>query len=124
MMKEEESAENYTRVPLPDRSKNEMFAIAHQLLGSTHIRVICEDGKSRLGRIPGKMRKKKWIRENELLIVRPWSFEDEKADIVHRYSKTQAVNLSRKGKLPPVIDIFSGMKIDEEAGETEGEDEG
>ncbi|MGB9636015.1 MAG: translation initiation factor eIF-1A [Thermoplasmata archaeon] len=117
-MKNEETEEN-VRVPLPDRSKKEMFALAHQLLGSTHIRVICEDGKSRLGRIPGKMRKKKWIRENELLIVRPWSFEDEKADIVHRYSKTQAVNLSRKGKLPPIIDIFRGMRIEEETEESE-----
>jgi translation initiation factor 1A len=122
-MKKEENAESYSRAPLPDRSKHEMFALAQQLLGSTHIRIICEDGKSRLGRIPGKMRKKKWIRENELLIVKPWPFEDEKADIVFRYTKTQAVHLSRRGKLPPVIDIFQGMRVDEELEEMDEKNE-
>jgi len=63
------------RVPYPDRSEGQMFAIAENMLGGARVRVICEDGKSRLGRIPGKLKKRMWIREDDLLIVDPWDFQ-------------------------------------------------
>jgi len=83
-----------------------MFGIAEQLLGGGRIKVVCADGKTRLARIPGKMKKRKWIHEGDLLIVRPWDFQDEKADIVNRYTKIQAINLSRRKLLPPLLDVF------------------
>jgi translation initiation factor 1A len=84
----------------------EMFAIADQLLGASKIRVMCADGKSRLGRIPGKLRKRMWIREGDLLIIQPWDFQEEKANILYRYTRTQATYLSRRGKIPELVDIF------------------
>ena len=33
-------------------------------------------------------------------------FQDSKADVKHRYTKTQAMYLSRKGVLPPDVDLF------------------
>jgi translation initiation factor 1A len=47
-----------------------------------------------------------WIREGDLVIVAPWSFQDEKANIAYRYTKTQAMYLSRKQMLPKSIDVF------------------
>ena len=44
------------RVPLPNRKVNEMFAIADMILGGRRVRSICEDGQTRLARIPGKMK--------------------------------------------------------------------
>jgi hypothetical protein len=43
--------------------------------------------------------------------VWPWDFQsanakDKKADVKHRYTKTQAFYLSRKGVLPTDVDIF------------------
>ena len=67
---------------------------------------MCEDGKSRMARIPGRMKRRMWIRVGDLLIVKPWSFQDDKADVVYRYTKTQSLNLSRKRKLPEIIDVF------------------
>lgn len=98
--------EEIARVPMPRRKEGEIFAIAEQLMGASKIKVICEDGKARMGRIPGKMKKRMWIKEGDLLIVRPWEFQDEKADIRFRYTRTQAVYLSRKGLLPSAINIF------------------
>ncbi len=107
MKKEENNPEDeYVRVRLPNRRKGEMFAIADQLLGAGKIRIVCEDGKSRLGRIPGKIKKRMWIREKDLLIVVPWDFQDEKANILYRYTNTQANYLSRTNKIPPGIDIY------------------
>ena len=100
------TSDDYFRVYLPKASKGEIFAVADQLLGASRIRVACEDGKSRMGRIPGKIRKRMWIREGDLIVVRPWSFQDAKADIIYRYTKTQANYLSRRRMLPESVDIF------------------
>jgi translation initiation factor 1A len=103
---DDEQSEDVLRSPLPNRKEGEMFGIADQLLGASRIRVMCADGKARMGRIPGKIRKRMWIREGDLVIVKPWEFQDDKADIVYRYTKTQANYLSRKKILPKNLDVF------------------
>jgi len=64
------------------------------------------------------MRRRQWVREGDLIIVWPWDFQDSKADVKHRYTKTQAMYLSRKGVLPEVVDLFgtsySGEDFDED----------
>ena len=108
-----ESGGDGIRVPLPNRKVNEMFAIADQILGGRRVRSICEDGETRLSRIPGKMRRRQWVREGDLIVVQPWEFQDEKANVCMRYTKTQSLYLSRKGVLPEIVDLF-GMSRDEE----------
>jgi translation initiation factor 1A len=99
------------RVPLPNRKVNEMFAIADVILGGRRVRSICEDGQTRLARIPGKMRRRQWVREGDLITLQPWEFQDEKANVCMRYTKTQSLYLSRKGVLPEIVDLF-GMSED------------
>ena len=94
------------RVRIPQLRQGEIFGIADQLLGASRIKVMCADGKSRLGRIPGKMKKRMWIREGDLVVVLPWEFQNEKCNILHRYTKTEAAYLSRRGVVPKSIDIF------------------
>ncbi len=106
-----ELGEEVGRLPLPRRSRGEIFGIANQLLGAARIRVMCEDSLSRMGRITGKMKKKMWIREGDLLIIRPWGFQEGKADILFRYSRTQATYLSRRNLIPAAIDIFAGAEL-------------
>jgi translation initiation factor 1A len=98
--------EEVVRVRMPSNREGEIFGIADQLLGASRIRVMCADGKSRLGRIPGKLKKRMWIREGDLLIVRVWEFQDEKCDIRHRYTKTESTYMSRRGVIPKSINIF------------------
>ena len=102
----EEEEGKYIRSRLPNKRKGEMFGIADQLLGASHIRVASADGVSRLARIPGKLRRRMWIREGDLVIVKPWDFQPAKADIVYRYLRTEATYLSRKGVIPESVDIF------------------
>ena len=104
------------RVLMPNVKINEMFAIADNILGGRRVSVICADGKTRMARIPGKMRRRQWVREGDLIIIWPWDFQDSKADVKHRYSKTQAIYLSRKGVLPEIVDLFgSGEEIHEDS---------
>jgi len=98
--------ETNLRVTLPYKPKGEMFAVAETFQGGSRLQLICEDGERRMGRIPGKLRRRMWIRENDLLIVIPWSFQDSKADVKFRYTPTQTSNLKRSGKIPEILDIY------------------
>lgn len=102
----EGGASTKIRVKMPNSKINEMFALAEQILGGRRVNVLCADGEMRLARIPGKMRRRQWVREGDLIIVWPWDFQDSKADVKHRYTKTQAMYLSRKGILPEIVDMF------------------
>ena len=108
-----ESGGDRIRVPLPKRKVNEMFAIADQILGGRRVKAVCEDGESRLARIPGKMRRRQWVREGDLIVVQPWDFQDEKANVCMRYTKTQSLYLSRKGVLPEIVDLFGVKDLSE-----------
>lgn len=83
------------RVRLPKKRNREMFASADLMMGANHIRVRCIDGVTRMGRIKGKIKKRVWIREGDTLIVVPWSFQDEKCDIIYRYLQPQVDWLRR-----------------------------
>lgn len=80
-----------------------MFGVVLQLFGGDQIKVSCEDGIERMCRIPGKIKKRVWIRERDIVIVRLWDFQPIKADIIWRYTGVQAEHLKKKGflnKLP------------------------
>ena len=105
-MNKENKSEDQKRMILPNRENNELFAIAEQLMGASRIQVICEDKKSRMARIPGKMKRSSRVRNGDLLIVKPWKFQDEKADILYRYTKTQSTTLQRKNLLPEELHVL------------------
>jgi translation initiation factor 1A len=69
------------------------------MMGANHIRVRCFDGVTRMGRIKGKIKKKIWIREGDVFIVIPWNFQDEKCDIIYRYTGPQVEWLRRNNYL-------------------------
>lgn len=77
-----------------------MFGSVVQLLGHDKVKVKCGDGKVRICRIPGRMRKRTWIRNNDIVIVAPWDFQYEtRGDIVWRYTRGQVAWLERRGHL-------------------------
>ncbi len=99
-----EADEGPIRYRLPDVKNREMYAIADQLLGASKMIVMCEDGKSRMARIPGKMKRRQWIKPGDLIIVKPWEIDDKKADVKHRYLRIQSQHLSRRGLIPELLD--------------------
>ncbi len=91
--------EEFSRVRIPQKSANEILGTVESLLGANKLRVRCMDGVVRLTRIPGKMKKRIWIREGDVIILVPWSFQNDKADIIWKYSPPQVSWLERKGFL-------------------------
>ena len=78
----------------------EIYGVVLQMLGNSRLRVYCFDGKIRTARIRGKLVKRMWIREEDVVVVSPWEFQDEKGDVVYRYTRAQVTWLQRKGYIP------------------------
>ncbi|MFH0835314.1 MAG: translation initiation factor eIF-1A [Candidatus Micrarchaeota archaeon] len=81
--------------------KGEIFGVVAQLMGGARMIVQCADGKERLCRVPGKIKRQIWVKEGDIVLIMPWSVEgDAKADIAYRYTRVQVDALRRKGLLP------------------------
>lgn len=91
--------EEVVRVRLPHKDELEMFGVVKQLHGSNQIKIACEDGEERMCRIPGKMRKKVWMRLNDVVIIKLWDFQPSKADVVWRFFGNQVEWLKRNDYL-------------------------
>ena len=88
------------RVRTPRRDNGEMFGIIIQMLGFDRVRVRCEDQNIRIGRIPGRMKKRVWMRIGDTVLITPWDFQsDEKCDVVYRYRGNEIDWLQKKGIL-------------------------
>lgn len=78
--------------------KDEVFGVVEKAMGSGHMKVRCKDGRTRTCRIPGRLQKRVWIREGDVVIIEPWQVQsDEKGDIVYRYTQTQLGWLRKEG---------------------------
>lgn len=78
----------------------EVYGLIEQRLGGNRMRVRCLDGKIRVCRIPGRLKRKLWVRERDICIIEPWEYlGDEKGDIVFKYRPTQVNYLRQNGQL-------------------------
>ncbi|MEM0058111.1 MAG: translation initiation factor eIF-1A [Candidatus Bathyarchaeia archaeon] len=81
-------------------TENDVLGVAVKLLGFDRVLVKCQDGHERLCRIRGKMKRRVWIREGDVVLVSPWDFQsDKRGDIIWRYTHAQAEWLRKKGYL-------------------------
>jgi translation initiation factor 1A len=92
------------RVRLP-RGK-ETLGILEQRVGSSRTIVKCLDAKTRNCRIPGRLKRKLWVREGDVVLIEPWEFGgDEKGDIIFKYKPSQVGFLRKRGLLDKLEDF-------------------
>ena len=93
-----------SRIKMP--WKNQTFGVVEQRLGGSRMRVRCLDGKTRICRIPGRLKRSLWVREGNIVIAEPWELGgDEKGDIIFKYTNTQVSYLKRNGHLKSLDDL-------------------
>ena len=81
-------------------SGSDILGMAVRMLGAERIMAKCQDGKERLCRVRGKLKRRVWIREGDVVLVSPWDFQsDTRGDIYWRYRKNQSDWLRNKGYL-------------------------
>ncbi|TAL48375.1 translation initiation factor eIF-1A [archaeon] len=91
-----------SRIRVP--RQNEVLAVVESMVGGDRLRAKCDDGNERICRIPGKMRKRIWIRTGDLILVEPWVVQsNERGDVAFKYTSTQANWLRRKGYVKGMI---------------------
>ena len=96
MRKKNENEAQERRLRLP--REGEILGIVEQMLGASRMRVKCFDGNERIIRIPGKFKKRVWIREGDYVLIKPWVVQsDAKGDVVYRYTAADVERLRREG---------------------------
>ena len=84
----------------------EVLGILEQRLGASRTRVRCFDGVTRICRIPGRLKRYLWIREGDIVLVKPWEYEHEtKGDVIYKYRPNQIEWLKKRGFLDKLSDI-------------------
>ena len=86
------------KLTLPE--EGELIGRVLKMSGGAHLIVQCTDGKTRMARIRGKMKRRMWVRENDIVMIAPWDFKDDRADVVWRYTVSQVEYLRDHQFLP------------------------
>jgi translation initiation factor 1A len=96
--KNNDQNQEFVRVRLP--RDNEVLGVLDRRLGGSRCDVRCLDGKTRICRIPGRLKRRLWVREGDTVLVEPWEYGgDEKGDIIYKYRPIQVDWLKKKGHL-------------------------
>lgn len=102
------------------------YAQVVKMLGNGRLEALCFDGAKRLAHIRGKLRKKVWINQGDIILLSLRDYQDEKGDVILKYSADEARSLKAYGELPETAkinetDTYGGEN--EEMGLEFGEDD-
>merc|ERR1712039_715400 len=75
---------------------------------------MCFDGVKRLCHIRGKLRKKVWINQSDIILVGLRDYQDAKADVILKYSADEARNLKSYGEFPETVKINETVTFGDE----------
>ena len=78
----------------------QIYGQINSLLGDSRCLVDCFDGKQRMGKIRGKLKKKVWMKKGDIILLSTREFQDSKADIIHKYTDKEARNLRLYNEIP------------------------
>lgn len=84
----------------------ELIGVIEQRLGGNKMMVNCSDGKSRNCRVPGRLRRKLWLRPGDVVIIQPWELDKNKGDVIFKYRPNQVAWLKKNGYLKQEISEF------------------
>ncbi len=98
LQQQQKEQEEIRRTLLP--RGNQVLGLCEERVGGSRMRVRCMDGKTRICRIPGRLKRKLWVREGDILLIEPWELGgDAKGDVIFKYRPIQVDVLRRKGML-------------------------
>lgn len=73
------------------------------MLGNGRLEGHCFDGQTRLCHIRGKMRKKVWVNQGDIILIGLRDYQDAKADVILKYTSDEARRLKSQGELPDSV---------------------
>ncbi|KAJ1939694.1 Translation initiation factor 1A [Linderina macrospora] len=101
------------------REEGQEYAQVVKMLGSGRVEALGFDGVKRLAHIRGKMRKKVWINQGDIVLISLRDFQDDKADVIMKYSADEARALKQYGELPENAKINETEAFEDQDDEVE-----
>ncbi len=98
-----------------------MFLLAYaqvmKMLGNGRLEAIClKDNQKRLCHIRGKLRKKVWINTTDVILIGLRDFQDDKADVILKYTPDEARQLKVRGEIPEHVNITDTSQFGQDTG--------
>ncbi|KAI1824349.1 hypothetical protein F4861DRAFT_506545 [Xylaria intraflava] len=82
------------------KEEGQEYAQVVKMLGSGRLSCSCFDGQTRLAHIRGKLRKKVWINNGDIILLSLRDYQDDKGDVLIKYTADEARSLKQYGELP------------------------
>eukprot|EP00736_Rhodelphis_marinus_P006426 Rmarinus@m.7093 len=98
----------YEKRELVLKEEGQEYAQVLRMLGNGRLEALCFDGIKRLCHIRGKLRKKVWVNQGDIVLVGLRDYQDAKADVIQKYNADEARQLKNRGELPENAKINEG----------------
>ncbi|OIO80115.1 hypothetical protein AUJ84_04570 [Candidatus Pacearchaeota archaeon CG1_02_32_132] len=104
---QEEQEEQETQVARARMPRGrELIGVIIERLGGNRMHVHSTDGKIRNSRVPGRYKRRLWLRPKDIVIVVPWEDDEKKADVIYKYRPAEIIQLKKQGLLNSIKDEF------------------
>jgi translation initiation factor 1A len=87
------------------------YAQVTRMLGNGRVEAFCFDGTKRLAHIRGNMRNKVWVNLGDIVLLGLRDYQEDKADIILKYSADEARTLKSYGELPDTAKIHETAEV-------------
>ena len=92
------------------KDESEEYAQIIKILGDGRFQCKCADGIERIAHVRGKMRKRIWLANGDIILVSLREFENEKCDVVEKYKEKEVAKLKNAGEIPDNFVLPSGSE--------------
>jgi len=103
--------DNEEKRELDFKEDGQEYAQVLKMLGNGRLEAFCFDGIKRLCHIRGKMRKKVWVNSGDIILVSLRDYQDDKADVIVKYTPDEARTLKNYGELPENAKINESNEV-------------
>jgi len=83
------------------KEEYEDYAVVEKMLGDERTLCTTFDGVQRVCHIRGKFRKRVWINTGDVVLISLREFQQDKADIVYKYTSDEIRLLKDQNEIPP-----------------------
>ena len=97
-----------------DENESQEYAQITKALGNCRFEVLCFDGKNRLATMCGKMRKRVFVNQNDLILVSLREWQDSKCDIIDKYTENDVQKLKQGGHIPDFVKLEEKNSLDDD----------
>ena len=96
---------DYVENTLRLKEDGQEYAQITKCLGNCRFTVMCFDGKERMATMCGGMRKRRFVNQNDIVLVSLREWQDEKCDIIDNYNDNHTKKLKSQGLIPDSIKL-------------------